>query len=515
MKICSISDLHGNLIYYPSDYWCELQECEILFICGDILPLNIQFDMNKSKKWLINKFIPWAEELPVEKIYFIAGNHDTWFERYDEEAHILFPTYKKVTYLKNESIEHLSLQDSNIYTIFGTPYCHIFGNWPFMRDEDTLAAYFNLIPENTDILFTHDAPYGTSDICFQGWPADGEHKGCPELKPIKDYFKVFNHLIKQTSDYICNNNLKCMVLGISGGIDSTVVAAICHEVSKRAGIPLIGRSLPTVFNKENETTTADLVGKAFCDDYKVINIHGLYNRTLYLIGQNEDSCLDLSGNTLYEITDKFPAQQTAIANGNIQARLRMIYLYNLASIHGGLVMDTDNLTENNLGYFTIHGDVGDFNPIGGLWKTEVFELAEWLLSCYSFQLPHNMYKATAEQLEKSGKVFSQGRAVRESLKLKPTAGLGITNNDLEELGAESYEQVDYILKEILAWKKSKLRQGFESFKEISLDNFLTEQQILDIPANIVAEVSKRHFASEFKRKQLPIKIQRHTFINNN
>lgn len=182
MKICSISDLHGNLIYYPSDYWCGLRECEILLICGDILPLNIQFDMNKSKKWLINKFIPWAEELPVEKIYFIAGNHDTWFERYDEEAHILFPTYKKVTYLKNESIEHLSLQDSNTYMIFGTPYCHIFGNWPFMRDEDALSTYFNLIPENTDILFTHDAPYGTSDICFEGWSADGEHKGCPALR---------------------------------------------------------------------------------------------------------------------------------------------------------------------------------------------------------------------------------------------------------------------------------------------------------------------------------------------
>ena len=315
-----------------------------------------------------------------------------------------------------------------------------------------------------------------------------------ELKPINDYSKVFNHLIKQTSDYICNNNLKCMVLGISGGIDSTVVAAICHEVSKRTGIPLIGRSLPTKHNKENEITTANLVGNAFCSNYKEVPIMYPYSSFLEF--------LDAAGDTT-----------TKLSEGNIQARLRMIYLYNLAGIHKGLVMDTDNLTENNLGYFTVHGDVGDFNPIGGLWKTEVFELAEWLLSHYSFQLPHNMYEATAEQLEKAGKVFQQGRAIKESLKLKPTAGLGITSNDLEELGAESYKQVDYILKEILAWKKSKLHQGFESFREISLDNFLTEQQILDIPANIVVEVSKRHFASEFKRKQLPIKIQRHTFID--
>ena len=85
------------------------------------------------------------------------------------------------------------------------------------------------------------------------------------MKKITDYGKVFNILVKRTEDYICSNNLKCMVLGISGGIDSTVVAAICHEVSRRTRIPLIGRSLPTKYNKEGETTTADLVGKAFCD----------------------------------------------------------------------------------------------------------------------------------------------------------------------------------------------------------------------------------------------------------
>ena len=318
-----------------------------------------------------------------------------------------------------------------------------------------------------------------------------------ELKPINDYSKVFNHLIKQTSDYICNNNLKCMVLGISGGIDSTVVAAICHEVSKRAGIPLIGRSLPTVFNKEDEVSSSNLVGKAFCDDYKIVNIHGLYNRALYLIGQNEDSCLDLSGNTMYEISGcKFPAQQTNVANGNIQARLRMTYLYNLASINNGLVMDTDNLTENNLGYFTVHGDVGDFNPIGGLWKTEVFELAQWLFNCYK--------NSDYSQLPKA-------EAMWASLQLKPTAGLGITSNDLEELGAESYEQVDFILKEILKWKYQP-KKGVKLFKS-NLDWFLDEQQIQNIPLEVITAVAKRHFNSDFKRKQLPIKIQRHTFID--
>lgn len=184
MKICSISDLHGNLIYYPSDYWKGLEECEILFICGDILPLQIQYNMVESKNWLISEFKLWAQDLPVEKVYFIAGNHDAWFERNNIEAHKLFPKYDKITYLKNELIEYLSNQDSKVYKIFGTPYCKIFGNWPFMRSADVLKHKFSEIPNGLDILISHDAPYGVSDICLEGCWADGDHIGNTQLRDI-------------------------------------------------------------------------------------------------------------------------------------------------------------------------------------------------------------------------------------------------------------------------------------------------------------------------------------------
>ena len=301
-----------------------------------------------------------------------------------------------------------------------------------------------------------------------------------------NYAEYFEEKVTALTNYVKEYNIKAQILGISGGIDSTVCAAICHEVSKRTGIPLIGRSLPTNHNKHEETNAADLVGNAFCNDYKEVNIQKWYYDSWYFNEHGSD--------------------YNAIAAGNIQARLRMIYLYNLASIHKGIVIDTDNLTEHNLGYFTIHGDQGDVNPIGDLWKTQIFELAEWLLSYYSFQLPHNMYEATAEQLEKSGKVFQQGRAIKESLKLKPTAGLGITNNDLEEIGAESYEQVDGILQEILAWKwLSKKRGDFpEGDLKEQREQFLDEQQMLDTPIDVIINVVDRHFKSEFKRKQLPI-----------
>ena len=300
----------------------------------------------------------------------------------------------------------------------------------------------------------------------------------------KDYSEIFDKIIKETKDYIINNNLKSMILGISGGIDSTVVAAICHEVSERTGIPLIGRSLPTMYNKFEETSTADLVGKAFCNDYKDTPITYAYEAFLDLLDDTEE--------------------HTALSRGNIQARLRMIYLYNLASIHKGLVMDTDNLTENNLGYFTIHGDVGDFNPIGGLWKTEVFKLAEYLLDKYNMLVINQQLAPLNPPPKEVVDAFAQGQAIKESLKLKPTAGLGITDNDLEEIGAESYDQVDDVLKVILAWKMITVstKYSFDNFME---SNFISE--LTHIPEEIIKNVAKRHFASEFKRNKLPIKVK--------
>ena len=302
-----------------------------------------------------------------------------------------------------------------------------------------------------------------------------------------NYTKVFETLVDETAKYVTDNNIKAMILGISGGIDSTVVAAICHEVSKRVGIPLIGRSLPTKYNKKGETTTADLVGKAFCTDFQTFNIGNMYE------------------NILDEMTETYD-HQTPLANGNIQARLRMIYLYNLASIYKGIVMDTDNLTENNLGYFTIHGDVGDFNPIGGLWKTEVFELAKWLQNLYSYYAYTYFYAGTSEVTESEKDSLYKAKAICESLKLKPTAGLGITNSDLEELGAESYDQVDAILHEILGWKC--IEDQNPSNPEERYKKFMEDQQMLNIPIEVIQNVAKRHFYSSFKRKKLPIKITR-------
>ena len=191
-----------------------------------------------------------------------------------------------------------------------------------------------------------------------------------------DYGKVFEVLVKETANYVKVNNLKAMVLGISGGIDSTVVAAICHEVSKQTGIPLIGRSLPI----KNKSDVSKLVGEAFCNDFKVYRLERSYRAALF------DACTDAGdvnmANSYYlDELEEMPSR-TPIANGNLQARCRMMYLYDIASRYKGLVMSTDNQTEYQLGFWTIHGDVGDFDPIQDLWKTEVYGLANWLVEKY-------------------------------------------------------------------------------------------------------------------------------------
>lgn len=298
-----------------------------------------------------------------------------------------------------------------------------------------------------------------------------------------NYEHVFNVLVDKTAEYVTENDLKAMVLGISGGIDSTVVAAICHEVSKKTSIPLIGRSLP-IKNKNDEFDVSKLVGEAFCDDFRVVPLQDSFETVLYDIITSEDD-----------------NKQTPIANGNIQARLRMIYLYNLASIHKGLVMSTDNQTEYQLGFWTIHGDVGDFDPIQDLWKTEVYGLAKW----YQRHYANKCIEKTAN-LRKQGILVKAGlmendpiwRALEQSIALTPTDGLGISNSDLEQIGAKSYYDVDRVLQTLVC-------------KASPENDKVQDALIKELGAEVTNKIIKRHRASEFKRKKAPIYISRELY----
>ena len=201
--------------------------------------------------------------------------------------------------------------------------------------------------------------------------------------------------------------------------------------------------------------------------------------------------------------------RTPIANGNLQARCRMMYLYDIASRHKGLVMSTDNQTEYQLGFWTIHGDVGDFDPIQDLWKTEVYGLANYLRDRYkskALEALHNDYKETCD------KYRAMSYAVYSSCKLIPTDGLGISNSDLEQIGAKSYDEVDDILFRYIPFKEYRQKHGepLHPHDEMA-ESDCWSQLCARHGEDVVNKVWSRHLASEFKRKKAPIYISRELY----
>lgn len=150
MRVCAFSDGHG---YLP-----EIEPCDIVCIAGDIVPLNIQLNSRKSKQWFNTEFTNWVNKLPCDKVYMVAGNHDFYLERHSitrilEED----PTNGKCIYLCNEGVTYLD-NDGNSWNIYGSPLTHKFGNWAFMLEDEGLTKEYQNIPDNIDILISHDTP---------------------------------------------------------------------------------------------------------------------------------------------------------------------------------------------------------------------------------------------------------------------------------------------------------------------------------------------------------------------
>ena len=186
MRICAFSDMHGQ-------YDFKVEPCDIVLICGDIVPLKIQKYTQESEEWIKTFFIPWCNNLPCDKVIFIAGNHDFYFERHPDRIKRILEGQDKIVYLDCETYEYKGK------TIYGTPWCKPFYNWAFMEETTKSDERYKDV-QHMDILMTHDAPYGISDILLQKdcWWADGTHIGNLALRNLLDRTKpslhVFGHL---------------------------------------------------------------------------------------------------------------------------------------------------------------------------------------------------------------------------------------------------------------------------------------------------------------------------------
>ena len=222
-----------------------------------------------------------------------------------------------------------------------------------------------------------------------------------------DWKKIKEDLITFLKTEVEKTGLKKVTVGLSGGLDSSVVAILCKEAF---GDNLNCVLMPSQFSSKSSIDDAIEVCNKFNIKYEIISIEPMVSG--FIKNMDEDK----------------------LRIGNFSARMRMSVLYDVSSREKSLVVGTSNRSELLLGYGTIFGDIAcAINPIGEIYKSDEFEFARIL-------------------------------GVPESILNKaPSADLWEGQSDEEELGY-SYKQMDEVLKVMVDEQKSKeelLKLGFE------------------------------------------------------
>ena len=222
-----------------------------------------------------------------------------------------------------------------------------------------------------------------------------------------DWKNIKLDLIKFLKDEVEKTGLKKVTMGLSGGLDSAVVAILCKEAF---GDNLNCVLMPSQFSSQSSTDHAIEVCEKFNIKYEIISIEPMVSG--FIKNMDEDR----------------------LRIGNFSARMRMSVLYDVSSREKSIVVGTSNKSEILLGYGTIFGDIAcAINPIGQIYKSDEFEFARLL-------------------------------GVPESILNKaPSADLWEGQSDEEELG-HSYKEIDDLLKAMIDEKKSKeelINLGFE------------------------------------------------------
>lgn len=173
-----------------------------------------------------------------------------------------------------------------------------------------------------------------------------------------DIGEVYQALVLGTRDYVRKNGFEKVVLGLSGGLDSSLVAVIAVDALGADNV--IGVSMPSRYSSEGSRRDAEALATALGIELRSIPIETMFSAALETL------------------TPHFEGREPDVTEENLQARIRAIILMALSNKFGWLVLTTGNKSEMAVGYSTLYGDMaGGFAPIKDVPKTLAYELARW------------------------------------------------------------------------------------------------------------------------------------------
>jgi NAD+ synthase (glutamine-hydrolysing) len=218
-------------------------------------------------------------------------------------------------------------------------------------EEHLLVVDLDLPPDAA-----HDAPpavEGVRHVILGELPLPGYEPDRALVAPELDTCdQVYRAVVLGLRDYVRKNGFRSVILGLSGGIDSTLVAAVACDAIGAGNV--VGVSMPSSYSSEHSRDDAAELAKRTGLDYRIVPIAPMVQPFLDALGL------------------------TGVAEENLQARVRGVILMGISNQENHLVLTTGNKSELAVGYTTIYGDsVGGFNPVKDVPKTLLWELARW------------------------------------------------------------------------------------------------------------------------------------------
>ncbi|MDR0789685.1 MAG: NAD+ synthase [Bacteroidales bacterium] len=177
--------------------------------------------------------------------------------------------------------------------------------------------------------------------------------------PMSKIEKMYNAVVLGIGDYFRKNGIKKAVIGLSGGIDSALVAALAVRAIGNENV--VGVLMPSEYSTDHSIKDAEDLANNLQIKYYVVPIKPLYQTALQ------------------SLSEVFANTERGLAEENMQARIRCQILMGVANKIGAVLLNTSNKSEAAVGYGTLYGDTsGGIGAIGDMYKTEVWAMARWI-----------------------------------------------------------------------------------------------------------------------------------------